>query len=90
MPGYAIDRLTPVVDPAYLPPSAVLIGDVIIGPGCYVDPCASRAAGGPARSSAKDRRNDERRSRLSRGRRTFTCSAQVRAMVSPIAPAPAV
>ena len=42
MTCYAIDGLTPVVDPtAYVHPSAVLIGDVIIGPGCYVGPCAS-------------------------------------------------
>ncbi|MCC6379684.1 MAG: phenylacetic acid degradation protein PaaY [Burkholderiales bacterium] len=39
---YAIDGLTPVVDPsAFVHPSAVLIGDVIVGPGCYVGPCAS-------------------------------------------------
>ena len=39
---YAIDGITPVVDPsAYVHPSAVLIGDVIIGSGCYVGPCAS-------------------------------------------------
>jgi len=39
---YAIDGITPVVDPtAYVHPSAVLIGDVIIGPGVYVGPCAS-------------------------------------------------
>jgi phenylacetic acid degradation protein len=39
---YAIDGITPVVDPtAYVHPSAVLIGDVIIGPGCYVGPAAS-------------------------------------------------
>ena len=42
MPSYQIDGLTPVVDPsAYVHPTAVLIGDVIIGPGCYVGPCAS-------------------------------------------------
>ncbi|MGI9026673.1 MAG: phenylacetic acid degradation protein PaaY [Burkholderiaceae bacterium] len=42
MTCYAIDGLTPVVDPsAYVHPSAVLIGDVIVGPGCYVGPCAS-------------------------------------------------
>ena len=42
MPSYAIDGLTPVVDPtAYVHPSAVLIGDVIVGPQCYVGPCAS-------------------------------------------------
>ncbi|MGA0608903.1 phenylacetic acid degradation protein PaaY [Caldimonas sp. KR1-144] len=42
MPCYAIDGVTPVVDPsAYVHPSAVLIGDVIVGPGCYVGPCAS-------------------------------------------------
>ncbi|MBL8424576.1 MAG: phenylacetic acid degradation protein PaaY [Candidatus Accumulibacter phosphatis] len=39
---YAIDGLVPVIDPsAYVHPSAVLIGDVIVGPGCYVGPCAS-------------------------------------------------
>lgn len=42
MPCYAIDDLTPVVDPtAYVHPTAVLIGDVIVGPGCYVGPNAS-------------------------------------------------
>lgn len=42
MPAYAIDGVTPVVDPtAYVHPTAVLIGDVIVGPGCYVGPCAS-------------------------------------------------
>src|SRR5574343_125648 len=40
---YAIDGIVPVVDPtAYVHPSAVLIGDVIVGPGCYVGPCASQ------------------------------------------------
>lgn len=39
---YAIDGVVPVVHPtAFVHPSAVLIGDVIIGPGCYVAPCAS-------------------------------------------------
>ena len=39
---YAIDGIVPVVDPtAFVHPSAVLIGDVIIGAGCYVGPCAS-------------------------------------------------
>jgi phenylacetic acid degradation protein len=39
---YEIDGVTPVVSPtAYVHPSAVLIGDVIVGPGCYVGPCAS-------------------------------------------------
>lgn len=42
MPCYAIDGLSPVVDPtAYVHPDAVLIGDVIVGPGCYVGPLAS-------------------------------------------------
>ena len=45
MPCYSIDGLTPVIDPgAYVHPSAVLIGDVIVGPGCYVGPCASLRA----------------------------------------------
>jgi phenylacetic acid degradation protein len=39
---YAIDGVTPVVHPsAYVHPSAVLIGDVIVGPRCYVGPLAS-------------------------------------------------
>src|SRR4029434_10219061 len=38
---YAIDGVTPVVDPtAYVHPSAVLIGDVIVGPHCYIGPAA--------------------------------------------------
>ena len=42
MPCYEIDGLRPVVDPgAYVHPTAVLIGDVIVGAGCYVGPCAS-------------------------------------------------
>ena len=42
MPCYEIDGLTPVVHPtAFVHPSAVLIGDVIVGPGCYVGPLAS-------------------------------------------------
>src|SRR4029453_17310691 len=42
MPCYSIDGIVPVVDPtAFVHPSAVLIGDVIVGPGCYVGPCAS-------------------------------------------------
>lgn len=42
MTCYAIDGIGPVVDPtAHVHPSAVLIGDVIVGPGCYVGPCAS-------------------------------------------------
>ncbi|HSU44085.1 MAG TPA: phenylacetic acid degradation protein PaaY [Casimicrobiaceae bacterium] len=39
---YAINGVTPVVDPgAYVHPSAVLIGDVIVSAGCYIGPCAS-------------------------------------------------
>lgn len=42
MPCYAIDGVTPVVHPgAHVHPTAVLIGDVIVGPGCYIGPCAS-------------------------------------------------
>lgn len=42
MTCYSLDGLTPVVHPtAYVHPTAVLIGDVIIGPGCYVGPLAS-------------------------------------------------
>ena len=39
---YSINGATPVVDPtAFVHPSAVLIGDVIVGAGCYIGPCAS-------------------------------------------------
>ena len=42
MPCYSIDGVVPVVHAsAYVHPSAVLIGDVEVGPGCYVGPCAS-------------------------------------------------
>jgi len=38
---YAINGLTPIVDPtAFVHPSAVLIGDVIVGAGAYIGPCA--------------------------------------------------
>ena len=38
---YAIDGIVPVVHPdAYVHPSAQLIGDVIVGAGVYVGPCA--------------------------------------------------
>jgi len=39
---YEIDGITPVVDPtAFVHPSAVLIGDVLVGAGVYIGPCAS-------------------------------------------------
>lgn len=42
MPCYRLNGMTPVIDPsAYVHPTAVLIGDVIIGPRCYVGPLAS-------------------------------------------------
>jgi len=42
MPCYRIDGVTPVVHPsAYVHPTAVLIGDLHVGPDCYVGPCAS-------------------------------------------------
>ena len=38
---YEIDGVTPVVHPtAYVHPTAVLIGDVEVGPDCYVGPAA--------------------------------------------------
>ena len=41
MPCYKIEGVTPVVHPtAYVHPTAVLIGDVHIGPHCYVGPTA--------------------------------------------------
>ena len=42
MPAYEFDGLRPVVDPsAFVHETAVLIGDVIIGPGCLIGPGAS-------------------------------------------------
>jgi len=42
MPCYSIEGVVPVIDPsAYVHPTAVLIGDVIVGPDCYLGPCAS-------------------------------------------------
>ena len=42
MQVYSIDGITPVVaESAYVHPSAVLIGDVIVRQGCYVGPHAS-------------------------------------------------
>ena len=42
MPCYAFEGIRPVVDPtAFVHPTAVLIGDVIVGAGCLVGPCAS-------------------------------------------------
>ncbi|MFI8751304.1 phenylacetic acid degradation protein PaaY [Vreelandella lionensis] len=41
MPYYRLEGVTPVVHPtAYVHPTAVLIGDVIVGPNCYVGPGA--------------------------------------------------
>lgn len=38
---FAIEDMIPVIDPtAYVHPTAVLIGDVTVGPGCYVGPAA--------------------------------------------------
>lgn len=42
MPCYALEDVVPVVHPgAYVHPTAVLIGDVIVSDACYVGPCAS-------------------------------------------------
>ncbi|HEY1177769.1 MAG TPA: gamma carbonic anhydrase family protein, partial [Phytomonospora sp.] len=39
---YEIDSVVPVIDPtAFVHPDAVLVGDVIIGPHCYIGPLAS-------------------------------------------------
>jgi len=41
MPIYEFEGIRPVVDPtAFVHPTAVLIGDVIIGPNCLIGPCA--------------------------------------------------
>ncbi|WP_408897160.1 gamma carbonic anhydrase family protein [Nocardioides sp. R1-1] len=45
MPFYEIDGVVPVCDPtSYVHPSADVIGDVIIGPDCYIGPSASLRA----------------------------------------------
>ena len=42
MPVYSLEGVIPIVDPtAFVHPQAVLIGDVVIGPRCYVGPGAS-------------------------------------------------
>jgi phenylacetic acid degradation protein len=42
MPVYSLEGITPVVHPdAYVHETAVLIGDVMIGAGCYIGPNAS-------------------------------------------------
>jgi phenylacetic acid degradation protein len=42
VPCYEFEGIRPVVDPtAFVHPTAVLIGDVIVGHGCLVGPCAS-------------------------------------------------
>lgn len=41
-PAYAFEERIPVVHPdAFLHPDSVLIGDVRVGAGCYIGPCAS-------------------------------------------------
>ncbi|MCM2357889.1 MAG: transferase hexapeptide repeat family protein [Geobacteraceae bacterium] len=38
---YEFDGVIPVIDPtSFVHPDAVIIGDVIIGPSCYIGPCA--------------------------------------------------
>ncbi|CAM5222302.1 Phenylacetic acid degradation protein OS=Castellaniella defragrans OX=75697 GN=HNR28_001264 PE=4 SV=1 [Castellaniella defragrans] len=42
MPCYSFEGLIPVIHPsAYVHPTAVLIGDVVVGPGVYIAPLAS-------------------------------------------------
>lgn len=42
MPCYAFEGIRPVVDPSsFIHPTASLIGDVIVGPGCYIGAGAS-------------------------------------------------
>jgi phenylacetic acid degradation protein len=42
MACYSIDGVIPVVHPSsYVHPSAILLGDVVIGPNCYIGPLAS-------------------------------------------------
>ena len=68
---YAIDGITPVVDPtAYVHPSAVLIGDVIIGPGVLHRALCQPARRLRAHRSARRRQHPGyvRDARLSRAR----------------------
>ena len=45
MPSYEIDGMIPVIDPtAFVHDTASIIGDVWIGPGCYIGPHASLRA----------------------------------------------
>ena len=42
MPFYEIDGIKPVVHPSsFVHPEAVVIGDVLIGPNCYIAPFAT-------------------------------------------------
>lgn len=42
MPVYSLEGIVPVVDPStFVHPQAVLIGDVIVGPRCYIGPGVS-------------------------------------------------
>jgi phenylacetic acid degradation protein len=42
MPVYSLEGIIPVVHPqAFVHETAVLIGDVLVGAGCYIGPCAS-------------------------------------------------
>jgi phenylacetic acid degradation protein len=52
---YVFDGKAPVIDPtAFVHPEAVLIGDVTVGPGCYIGPCAClRGDFGPVRLDAE-------------------------------------
>lgn len=54
MPCYAIDGVIPVVSPdTFIHPSATLIGDVVVGAGCYIGPGAVlRGDFGPIRIAA--------------------------------------
>lgn len=57
MPCYALEGVVAVVDPsAYVHPTAVLIGDVIVGPTCYAGPNA-RLRGDFGRIVLKDGAN---------------------------------
>jgi phenylacetic acid degradation protein len=51
---YSLDGKTPRIDPtAFVHPEAVLIGDVTVGAGCYIGPCAClRGDFGPIRLEA--------------------------------------
>src|SRR5437667_12906075 len=81
---YSIDGITPIVHPsAFVHPSAVLVGDVIVGARAYIGPCAclrgdfgrivARTRSSPRWPSSRPRRAFRRALRPSRTENASTC-----------------